>query len=365
MADLVAIGPSPGTQARNAGRLLDPPVMLASAIAALVIAALAAAGIGAVPMGISDIVAAVTVMAGADNAQVPAHHVAVLGAIRFPRVLLAMTVGAALALSGAVLQGLFRNPLADPGVIGVSGGAALGAGIAIVLGSSVLAPLAQVLGLGFVPAAAFAGALVISVIVFRSANIDGRASLTVVLLVGIAMNALASAGMGFLSFVSTDEQLRNLTFWTLGSVGGATWARLAMVAALVVPAAVLMLRLAPALDALALGESSAAHLGVDVPRLKTHGILACALAVGASVAATGIIGFIGLVAPHLVRLACGPGHRLLLPASALVGATLLTLADLLARTVASPAELPVGIVTAFLGVPVFIALLAKQRNAWA
>lgn len=361
MADAIGGGPRP----RVAGRLLAPAPAVALGVVVLGATAILAVGAGAYPMRPGEVVAALGVLAGVDDPSVPSQHPAVLASIRLPRVLLAMLVGAALATAGAVLQGLFRNALADPVVIGVSGGAALGAGTAIVLGGSVLAPLVALAGAMLVPSMAFAGALATTAAIVALARVDGRTSLVLLLLVGIAMNALAGAGLGLLSFVATDEQLRNLTFWTLGSVGAATPARTLAVAAFVIPAILLLARLAPALDAMALGESPAEHLGVDVGRAKAIGVVGTALAVGASVAMTGMIAFVGLVAPHLVRIACGPGHRALLPLAALAGATLLVGADLAARTIAAPAELPVGIVTAFVGVPVFVSLLWRQRRHWA
>jgi iron complex transport system permease protein len=290
---------------------------------------------------------------------------AVLLTIRLPRVLLGMLVGAGLAVAGAAMQGLFRNPLADPGLIGVSSGAALAAAAVIVVGALWLPGASRMLGGFMLPLAAFLGALAVALTVYRIASSEGRTSLGVMLLAGIAFNALAMAGVGYFTFISNDEQLRNLAFWNLGSLGAASWSVLGMIAPCVVAAVLVLVRLAGPLNALALGESEAGHLGIHVQRLKSVIVVLTALCVGALTAFTGIILFIGLVSPHMIRLACGPNHRLLLPASALLGAILVLAADLIARTAVAPAELPIGVVTAFLGVPFFLALLVKQRNAWS
>jgi iron complex transport system permease protein len=290
---------------------------------------------------------------------------AVLVDVRLPRVLLGVLAGAGLALSGAALQGLVRNPLADPGLIGVSSGAALGAASVIVLGASVLPGLTRVLGGALLPLAAFAAGLLVTVLVYILAQVAGRTAVAVLLLAGIAMTAAAEAGIGLFSYVASDEQLRNLTFWRLGSLGAGNWKTLCLVTPCVLLSATIILRFAKALNALALGEIAAGHLGIAVARLKFALIGAAALAVGALVAFTGNIGFIGLVAPHMARLASGPDHRALLPAAALLGAILAVSADLAARTLVAPAEMPIGIVTALIGVPFFLALLVKGRRHWS
>jgi iron complex transport system permease protein len=271
-------------------------------------------------------------------------------------------VGAALAVSGAAMQGLFRNPLADPGLIGVSAGGALGAVSVIVLGASVTASVAPSLAAGAVPIAAFVGALAATLLVKRLATRDGRTDVATLLLAGIAIQAVAMAGTGLLTYVADDEQLRTLTFWTMGSLGGATWQSLAYAAPLMVLSLLAIPLAAAALNAMLLGESEAGHLGFDTERLKLVLVLLVAGAVGAAVAVSGIIGFVGLVVPHLLRLTLGPDHRALLPGSALLGATLLLLADLVARTVVVPAELPIGIITALVGGPFFIWLLVSRRQ---
>ena len=299
--------------------------------------------------------------AGLDTGDVDARQAAVLNAIRLPRVILALATGAGLAVAGALMQGLFRNPLADPALIGVSAGAALAAAFVIVLGATWAPGVTRVLGAWTLPVAAFAGALAVTTIVYRIGASGGFVALSSMLLAGIALNALAMAGVGLLSYLATDEQLRNLTFWNFGSLAGATWQVLAAVLPPAIGAIAMGLLLARPLNALALGETQAAHLGVDVTRVKRTAIVATALAVGALVAATGVIGFIGLVAPHAVRLACGPDHRIVIPGSALLGALLVVAADAVARSVVAPAELPIGILTASLGAPFFLALLMRGR----
>ncbi|MDT7921179.1 MAG: iron ABC transporter permease [Meiothermus sp.] len=282
---------------------------------------------------------------------------AVLVAIRFPRVLLAALVGAMLALAGAVLQGLFRNPLADPGLIGVTSGAGLGAAIFIVL-----VPGAGPLQVFALPVMAFVGGLLATFGVWRLASNGGRVQVLTLLLAGIALNAAAGALIGLLISRASDEQLRSLTFWTLGGFGGATWITLLAM----VPSGLLalwgLLRLAQPLNALVLGEREAFHLGVHLEPFKRQAVALSALAVGTAVAAAGGVGFIGLVAPHLFRLLAGPDHRYLLAGAALLGASLSVLADLVARTVVAPAELPVGVVTSLLGAPFFIWLLLRYKR---
>lgn len=286
----------------------------------------------------------------------------VLWQLRLPRALMAMATGAALGCSGAIMQGLFRNPMADPGLIGVSSGAGLAAAAMIVIGGATL-PLTAVPV--FLPVAAFAGGLAVTFGMLHLARIEGETAVLLLLLAGIAMNALAGAGIGLMSYLSDDRQLRDLTFWLMGSLNGASWNKLT----LVLPFLLLPLLLGPwlgkALDALNLGEREAGHLGIPVESTKRRACLLVALAVGGSVAFCGIIGFIGLVVPHLVRLGFGSGHRWLLPISAAGGAMLLLLADAAARSLAAPADLPVGIVTSLIGTPFFLALLLRKRREFS
>ena len=286
----------------------------------------------------------------------------VLWDIRMPRLVLCILVGAALAVGGAVMQGLFRNPLADPGLVGVGAGAGLGAITAIVLGGLMPAALIDAIGNWTVPVAAFLGGWLSVVVLYRVSTRRGRTSVATMLLAGIALGALAGAVSGILVYMADDRQLRDLTFWGLGSLAGATWAKV-MVAgpmiALAIGGAALLGR---GLNGLAMGEATAHHIGIDVQRLKNGAILTVAAATGAAVAVSGGIGFVGIVVPHLLRLATGPDHTTLLLNAALLGAVLLLLADVIARVVIAPAELPIGIVTAVLGAPVFLWILLRRRG---
>lgn len=282
--------------------------------------------------------------------------------IRLPRTLLCLGVGAILALCGAVMQGLFRNPLADPGIIGVSSGAALGAALSMVLLAPFAALLPAWLGASLTSLMAFAGGLITTLVVYQLARTPQGASVSILLLAGVAIAALSGGILGLLNYLADDETLRDLTLWQMGSMAKSDPFQLALVCATAIMLTILLRRHAHSLNALALGEAEASHLGIDVQSLKRKLVLMAALAVGVSVAAVGIIGFVGLVVPHLVRLLAGPDHRRLLPLSALLGAWLLLLADMLARTLAAPAEMPVGIVTALLGAPFFLWLLLKQKR---
>ncbi len=269
-------------------------------------------------------------------------------------------MGAVLALSGVAMQGLFRNPLADPGLVGVSSGAALGAALAIVFGAS-LGGLPAFLAPYLLSLCAFGGGLGGTWLVYRLGRRDGQTSVATMLLAGIALTALSGAVIGLFTYLADDATLRTLTFWNLGSLNGASYPRLWPLLLVALLVACWLPRRADALNALLLGESEARHLGFDVERLKAELVLCTALGVGAAVAAAGMIGFIGLVVPHLIRLVAGPDHRTLLPASMMAGAILLLLADLLARLALAPAELPIGIVTALIGAPFFLYLLLRGR----
>jgi len=282
--------------------------------------------------------------------------------IRLPRAVLGMLVGAALAVSGAVMQGLFRNPLADPGLVGVSSGASLGAVLAIVLGSAALAPLLALFGVYTLPLGAFCGGLATTVLLYRIATRGGQTSVATMLLAGIALGALANAVTGVLVFIADDKQLRDLTFWGLGSLAGASWTKIAAAGPIILLALATTPFLARGLNAITFGEAAAFHMGIPVQRLKNIAILSVAAATGASVAVCGGIGFVGIVVPHLLRLVIGPDHRYLLPAAALLGGTMLIFADMLARTIVSPAELPIGIITAFVGAPFFLWILLRGRS---
>lgn len=282
----------------------------------------------------------------------------IVGQIRLPRTLLGMAVGGVLALTGVAMQGLFRNPLADPGLVGVSSGAALGAGLAIV-GTAYLGEPPAWFSPYLLSACAFGGGLGVTALVYRLGRRDGQTRVATMLLAGVALAALSGAAIGLFSYLADDATLRRLTFWNLGSLAGASYPRLWPVLLATGAVAFWLPRRAEALNALLLGESEARHLGLDVERLKRELVFCTALGVGAAVAAAGLIGFVGLLVPHLIRLLCGPDHRVLLPAAMLAGASLLLFADLLARLLLVPAELPLGIVTALLGAPFFLYLLRR------
>lgn len=281
--------------------------------------------------------------------------------IRLPRLVLGVAAGMGLGVAGALMQGLFRNPLADPGLVGISSGAALAAGVTIVLGASLFPDLPRALGSWTLVLAAFAGGLLVTFGVYMLAQGPGGTNVGLMLLAGVAVNALAGAGLGFLNFLATDEQLRNIQFWLLGSLGGARWSAVILVSVLVAVAVAIGWSHAGALNAIALGEAQASLLGVPVERVKSQAVLATALAVGAVTATTGMIGFIGLIAPHWVRLVAGPDHRIVIPASGLLGGALVLAADSVARTMLAPAELPLGVLTAVIGVPMFLGLLRHFR----
>lgn len=277
--------------------------------------------------------------------------------IRLPRVLLALVIGGSLALAGCVMQGLFRNPLADPGLLGISSGAACAVALWVVLPVS----LPALLMLYAPMLAAFFGALAATVVIFiLSQQRDG--SLSRLLLVGIAINALCGAAVGVLSWVSNDAQLRQLSLWGMGSLGSAQWSTLLAVTSLTIPTVLIIWRLAPALNLLQLGEEEAHYLGVDVRTIQRILLLCSALLVASAVAVSGVIGFIGLVIPHLIRMWLGSDHRAVIPGSVLAGAFLLLIADTLARTAVAPAEMPVGLLTSLLGAPWFLWLIFRQRG---
>lgn len=293
-------------------------------------------------------------------AELPLSAKVVLWDIRLPRMLMSVVVGASLAVSGAVMQGLFRNPLADPGIVGVSAGAGTGAVLAIVVGGAL--PFASVLGPWLVPVAAAGGAWATIMVLYLIATRRGVTAIATLLLAGIAISALAGALSGVLIYAADDTQLRDLTFWGLGSLAGATWTKLLAAAPLMLAGLLCARPLARGLNGLALGEAAAHHIGLPVQRLKRLAILSTAAATGAAVAVSGGIGFVGIVVPHLLRLISGPDHEELLPNAALMGASLLLLADLISRVIVAPAELPIGIVTATLGGPFFLWLLLRGRT---
>ena len=281
--------------------------------------------------------------------------------IRLPRILLAIFVGAVLATTGAVMQGLFRNPLADPSLIGVSSGASVGASLMIVTAGGFIQGGALV-GISLVSIGAFVGGFTATLLVYRLATSGMGTSVTTMLLAGIAIGALAGALNSLLSYFSDNDMLRQISLWQMGNLSGASWLKVSIMGVVTILLMGLFPRDSRALNALLLGESEARHLGINVQRVKRRLIVLTALGVGVSVAVAGLVGFVGLIMPHIIRLMIGPDHRWLIPASGLAGAILLVVADSLARVVVIPAELPTGILTAILGAPFFVALLLQQRK---
>lgn len=334
--------------------------------AGLVVCALLAAALGltagALPITTGELIA--TLAAPFERSGGPVGSV--VWDLRMPRVLLALLVGSSLACAGAAMQGLFRNPLADPGLVGVSSGAALAA-VAVIVGAAHLPALTgQWLALS-IPVAAFLGGLAAAALATALASVDGETRPATLLLAGLAINAIAGAGIGLLMQVSGDAALREATFWLFGSLSKSGWTELGFAAPILIGVLVLLGREARALNTLLLGDAEAAHLGVDVDALRRRVSMLIVLAVAVCVALTGIIGFVGLVVPHLLRLVLGPDHRGLLPGAALGGAVLLLIADLAARSLLAPVELPIGVLTALVGGPFFLVLLIRQRDrieAW-
>ncbi len=284
--------------------------------------------------------------------------------IRLPRVCLGVLVGAGLAVSGASLQGLFRNPLADPGLVGISAGATLFAVLVIIFSVTFLKGINSLLGSFTLSLFAFLGSCLTAFLVYQLSRAGGGSSVTTMLLAGIAINALVLAIVGLLTALSTDDQLRNITFWNLGSLGGATWTGVLTLVPFVAVTLFFLPGLAKSLNLLSLGESQASHLGVNLRQIRIRVIVLATLSVGASVAMAGNIGFVGLLVPHMVRRAFGPDHRIVLPGSALAGAGVLVLSDTVARTIVAPSELPLGVLTALTGTPVFIYILIRERRRY-
>lgn len=331
--------------------------------AALAASGLLALGSGAVPLPFREVagilgsrLAGLLGLRSGAGASWPAAHEAIVWSLRVPRVLLGMGVGAGLGVAGGAFQGLFRNPMADPYVIGVSSGAALGAALAITFH-----PPVGVLGLGSVPLAAFVGALATAFVVYSLARVGRDVPVGNLLLSGVAVGSFLSAVVSLVLILSR-KNLDQVVYWLMGSLSGRGWTYLGAAVPYLVAGTATLLLLARDLNALLLGDEEAAHLGVPVEHTKRVILVASSLLTAACVAACGIIGFVGLVVPHMVRLVVGPDHRVLLPVSALAGSLLLVLADLVARTALRPAELPVGVVTALIGGPFFLYLLRRSRS---
>ncbi len=328
----------------------------------LVIVSMWAVGVGAVKISFSEVWNILLSQIGFERGAVEEQKETIMMVIRLPRVLMSMLVGAVLGVTGASMQGLFRNPLADPTLIGISSGATLFAVFMIVLEINFIKEFNLLAGMYSLSFAAFLGALITTVLVFQISKVEGKAVVSTMLLAGIAINALSMATTGLMTYMANDAQIRTIQFWNLGSMGGASWEALKVAGPVCLIPILLVPGLGKALNAFALGESQAGHLGINPHRLKNQVIILTTLGVGVSVALCGTIGFVGLIIPHIIRLFAGADHRLVLPASALLGAIVLTLADLVSRTIVAPAELPIGIVTAMVGTPFFIWLLIKNRK---
>ncbi len=341
-------------------RALPAPVLLLAAglLSALVAAVLLSVMFGALPLSLTDVGRALWARVAGSASADPATALreAVVWDLRLARVAMAAVVGASLATCGAAMQGLFGNPLADPGIVGVSSGASLGAITVVVLNISFL-------GAWTLPAGAFLAGIATTLLIYALARPGAEGGdNSRLLLVGIAVNAIGGAFAGFLTYLATVEQLQSLTFWSMGSLSSAKWLTVAISAPPAVLGLALLLLWSRSLDLLALGERQARHLGVDVRALRRKLIVVTALLVAAAVSFAGTIGFVGLVVPHLFRLMIGPGHRLMIPFSALGGALLVTLADLAARTLDPPSEVPIGILMGALGGPFFLWMIWRGRG---
>jgi len=344
-------------------RLARGAVLSASLAIVLVVAIVLSSITGQLPVAPSEVIGSLLRAVGIQNPWAPTDQIveATLWVVRFPRIVMGLAVGAALAVAGAVMQAIFGNPLAEPGVVGVSSGAALGASSAIVFGVTAL-------GSWSIALFAFAGGLLATLLVYFVSRANGRTEVVTLLLTGIAINAFAGAGLAFLLFVGDTASREQVIFWQLGSLNGSLWNEVLIVAVVTVAGLVVALALSRRYDLLALGERNARHLGVNVEALRVGSIVLVALLTGVAVAFCGIIAFVGLVIPHLIRMIIGPAHRYLILASAVGGGALLTLADLLARTIVSGADLPIGMLTSLIGGPFFFYLLYRQRKrsgGWA
>ncbi|PSV20380.1 iron ABC transporter permease [Photobacterium leiognathi subsp. mandapamensis] len=327
-------------------------------IGLLVLAGLSSIVIG--PMAISYKQSLLALIPG--DHQLAQHVSLVIHQIRLPRTLLCFAIGAILAICGSVLQGLFRNPLADPGIIGITGGAGLGAALAIVLFAPLTNTFPQLLNFAIVPVFAFIGGAISTVMVYRLGTDKNGTSVMIMLLAGVAITAISAAGLGLLNYIADDEALRDLSLWSMGSLAGATWSGILLAYCTLALLFNYCYRHCNNLNAFLLGEAEARHMGVNTQHLKRNLIIVCAAGVGITVSICGPIGFIGLVIPHVGRMLTGPNHKTLLPISALLGGLILLVADMIARSAFSPQELPVGIITAILGAPFFIYLLSAQKR---
>ncbi len=296
------------------------------------------------------------------HADVPLIEEALFWQIRLPRVILCAFVGAALSTSGALMQALFRNPIVEPGLVGTSSGAALGAAFIFVMGKSITGIYAEVLGPILLPLFAFAGGLAATMLVYKLSSVFGKVNVNTLLLAGIAVNALCTGGTGFFSYIARDPQARSITFWNLGTLSGANWNNVIMVGASTSIGIIICLKYAKALNALMLGEAEAGYLGVDTYKLKMRVMVINTFMVAIATSVVGVIGFVGLVVPHILRILKSSDNRFLIIGSALLGAILLNLADMVSRVIVAPSEFPIGVITAFVGAPVFLYILISNSR---
>ena len=341
----------------NARRTSLPAVAI-FLVALLTVTTLLSLATGAFRISLSDLFGIIGDGPSRDTSEVVAHNV--FWQVRLPRIVLAIIVGASLAVAGVIMQGIFRNPLAEPATVGVSAGAAVGAVIAIIVGLNQL-PLG-------VQLAAFLGGTLSTALVYVLSRSEGKTEVVTLILTGIAINAFAGAVIGFAVFVADDDEIRSVTFWSLGTLGLATWKAVGLVIPLALLGMAMSAKFARVLDTLALGDRPATHLGVRVEPVRLQAIAVVGLLASSAVAATGMIAFVGLLVPHIMRIVLGPRHRHLLWTAALLGASVTLLADLAARSLLSPAELPLGVVTALIGAPFFLLLLRSTRRSqggWA
>lgn len=338
-------------------------ILVTTLIGILLLAVVISAGMGALPVSPAQSIAILLKQVGIRlNTEYNDQQQIVITAIRLPRVLFGIFIGATLSMCGTAIQGLFRNPLADPVLIGISSGAALFTVFMIVVGLQLFGGLFHLAGAYALSFAAFAGAFVTSITIYRISQAGGKTIVSTMLLAGIAISAIAAAGTGLMTLMANDAQLRTITFWNLGSLGGASWSSLTVLVPICLICLVGLPLLSKPLNALVLGETNAAHIGINVESLKTKVIVLAALGVGVCVSVSGIIGFVGLVTPHIIRKLIGPEHRQVFIASGLLGAIILVMADLVCRTVIAPIEIPIGIVTALIGAPFFLYLLLREKK---
>lgn len=328
---------------------------------------LIALAIGALFMGVYDfggkspITALGEVISGNPNVSLSEKYV--IWDVRMARIVMAILIGSTLAVAGTSMQGMFRNPLATPDLIGITAGATLMAAITIVLGSFIRHLLPEFLQFSLISIAAFIGALLTTIMVYKMSTTQGKTNVVIMLLSGVAISALGFACVGFLIYLSKDEQLRDLTFWNLGSLGGATWTKNGILFAVMVVSYSFLIHRGKALNAMMLGEKDAEHLGINIEKIKKQIVVLTALMVGSCVAFSGTIGFVGLIVPYILRLIFKSNYQIILPMSAVMGSVLLLVADTFSRTIVAPSEIPIGVITAFLGAPVFIAILIRFKNS--